>query len=52
MRKILSNRPWLLVAVFFLTFVALWAAFIVFAVRHQPPPMSMEKLEEVSHGSD
>ncbi len=36
MPKILSNRPWLFVAVFFVCFVCLWAAFIFFAVKHQP----------------
>jgi hypothetical protein len=35
--KILSNKPWLLVAFGFLTFVGVWVAFIFFAVSHQPP---------------
>lgn len=36
MRKILFNNPWLLPVVAFLTFVGLWVAFIVFAVKHKP----------------
>jgi hypothetical protein len=36
MPKILFNKPWLLPVVAFLTFVALWVAFIFFAVKHKP----------------
>lgn len=36
MPKILSSKPWLLVVAFFAFFVAIWVAFIVFAVKHQP----------------
>ena len=45
MPKILSNKPWLLVIGAFLAFVGLWVAFIVFAVRHQPPQVPVS-----SHG--
>jgi hypothetical protein len=36
MRKILFNKPWLLPVLAFVIFVALWVAFIVFAVQHKP----------------
>jgi len=36
MPKILSSRPWLFVAGFFTCFVAVWVAFIYFAIKHQP----------------
>lgn len=36
MPKILSNKPWLLPVMAFLGFVALWVAFIFFAVKHKP----------------
>lgn len=52
MLKILSNRPWILVLGFFGSFVALWIAFIVFAVKHQPPQVPMEKREVIQHGGD
>ncbi|HYF35372.1 MAG TPA: 4Fe-4S dicluster domain-containing protein [Prosthecobacter sp.] len=35
--KTLYNKPWLLVAAGLLSFVAVWVAFIFFAVKHQPP---------------
>jgi len=36
MRKILFNNPWILPVLAFLTFVGLWVAFIVFAVKNKP----------------
>jgi hypothetical protein len=36
MPKILFNKPWLLPVMAFLAFVALWVAFIFFAVKHKP----------------
>ncbi len=36
MRKILFNNPWLIPVIAFLTFVALWVAFICFAVKNKP----------------
>ncbi len=53
MPKIISNRPWILVIGFFLTFVAVWVAFICFAVKHQPvqvPIVSTQAAE--SHAAD
>ena len=35
-RKILFNKPWLLPVLAFLTFVAGWIAFIVFAIQNRP----------------
>ena len=52
MRKIISNRPWLLVMGFFCAFVALWISFIVFAVKHQPPQVPMVKREVIQRGGD
>ena len=52
MRKILFNRPWLLVVGLFGSFVALWIACIVFAVKHQPPQVPMVKREVIQHGGD
>jgi hypothetical protein len=45
MRKILFNNPWLLPVVAFLTFVGLWVAFIVFAVKHKP--VEVERLSRL-----
>jgi hypothetical protein len=49
MRKILFNRPWLLVVGFFCAFVALWMSFIVFAVKRQPIKVPMEQLDGKRH---
>ncbi|SKA77455.1 hypothetical protein SAMN02745166_00380 [Prosthecobacter debontii] len=35
-RKILFNNPWLLPILAFLTFVAIWMSFIVFAIKNRP----------------
>jgi hypothetical protein len=44
MRRIISSKPWLLVVLFFCSFVALWVAFLVFAVKNQPPAVPLETL--------
>ena len=46
MRKTLSNKPWIFVAAGFLTFVAVWVSFIVFAVKNQPP-----QVERIARGT-
>jgi len=35
-RKILFNKPWLLPVLAFLTFVAGWVTFIIFAISQKP----------------
>lgn len=35
-RKILFNKPWLLPVLAFLGFVAVWVAFIIFAIGNRP----------------
>ncbi len=52
MRKILFNRPWILVIGFFCTFVAVWIGFIVYAVKHQPIKVPMEELDGRRHADD
>lgn len=53
MPKIISNRPWILVIGFFLTFVALWVVFICFAMRHQPDQVPLFSTQAVeSHAAD
>jgi hypothetical protein len=42
MFKIISNKPWLIVITAFLLFVSLWVAFIMFAVKNQPPAVPLE----------
>lgn len=47
-RKIFFNKPWLLPILAFLTFVAIWMAFITFAVQNRPPEVERIKLTERS----
>ncbi len=47
MRKIISNRPWILVIGFFTAFVCLWIAFITFAVKNQPTQVPLVTREAV-----
>lgn len=47
-RKILFNRPWLLPILAFLSFVAVWVAFIVFAIHHRP--QEVERISQAHSG--
>lgn len=49
-RKTLSAKPWLLVGIAYLAFVALSIKFVVFAVKHQPREVERVVLQNPQAG--
>ncbi|HRJ09885.1 MAG TPA: hypothetical protein PK490_03020 [Prosthecobacter sp.] len=43
-RKILSNKPWLLVVLLLAAFLAAWFCFIQIALKNQPSQVPLEPL--------
>jgi hypothetical protein len=49
-RKILSAKPWLVIGIAYLAFVALSIKFVVFAVKHQPREVERVVLQNPQAG--